>query len=354
MSDHKTEQPTPRRRNKAREQGQVARSRELSSAFAIAGTLALLKWRSVIAVHDWQTDMKTWLSNASSANLQVQALVLHSAASVLMWAAPIVLAAWVLALSSSFAQGGLNWAPSALGFRLERISPASRIKQLFSVQAVSGLLRSLVPTIVIVYLAIGVLTREWDHIRSATFGSDSTLMAWLFGLLFELAWKSALVMLVWSAADYLLVRYQVESGLKMSREEVRQEHKETEGDPQVKGRIRRLQRQVRRRKMLQDVSRAAVVVTNPTHYAIALEYTAEMPAPVLVAKGRDRLAQQIKEQARWHEVPMVENPPLAHALYRAVQLGHSIPSKLYVAVAEVLAYVLRAQALARKPVEVKP
>jgi flagellar biosynthetic protein FlhB len=200
---------------------------------------------------------------------------------------------------------------------------------------------------VILYITVGVFAREWDHLRFATFDSGSSLTRWVFSLLFELAWKCALVMFIWSLADYLIVRYHVESGMKMSRQEVRRELRESEGDPQVKGRIRRLQRQVRRRKMLQDVSKAAVVIANPTHYAIALAYNNAMAAPVVVAKGRDRLAQQIKEEARWHDVPIVENPPLAHALYRAVQLGHSIPSKLYVAVAEVLAYVLRVQAQTR-------
>ena len=347
MSDHKTEKPTQRRRQQGREQGQVARSRELSSALAIAGAIALLSWRAEVSVHNWSSDMRTWLAAASSGSLHIPTLTLWTAISTIRWAGPVAIIAWILAIASSFAQGGFNWAPSALAFKPERLSPASRIKQFFSINALSGLLRSLIPTLVILYLTVGTFGREWDRIRFATFDSGATLARWLFGLIFELAWKCAFVMFIWSLADYLIVRYHVESGMRMSRQEVRQELKESEGDPQVKGRIRRLQRQVRRRKMLQDVSKAAVVITNPTHYAIALAYNSAMAAPVVIAKGRDRLAQQIKEEARWHDVPTVENPPLAHALYRAVQLGHSIPSKLYFAVAEVLAYVLRVQAQAR-------
>ena len=153
-----------------------------------------------------------------------------------------------------------------------------------------------------------------------------------------------LVLLIWSALDYLLVRQKHESGLKMSRDELREEMKQTEGNPQIKMRIRRLQRQVRRRKMLQDVQRASVVVTNPTHFAVALEYGPELAAPVVVAKGRNLLAEQIKQAARWHGIAIMENPPLAHALYRSVQIGQAIPAKLYAAVAEILAFVYRMQA----------
>ena len=164
--------------------------------------------------------------------------------------------------------------------------------------------------------------------------------------MFELAWKAALVLLVWSAADYFLERWRHENELKMSRQDLREEFKETEGNPAVKKRIRRLQRQARRRRMLKDVERAAVVITNPTEFAIALEFRMEMEAPVVVAKGRNLLAAQIREIALWHGIPLVENPPLAHALYRAVEVGQAIPPKLYAVVAEILAAIWRAQARA--------
>jgi len=130
----------------------------------------------------------------------------------------------------------------------------------------------------------------------------------------------------------------------MSRQDILDEFKETEGNPTVKARIRRLQRQVRRRRMLKDVPRAAFVITNPNEFAVALEFTADMAAPLVVAKGRNLLAAEIKRVARWHGIPLVENPPLAHALYRAVEIGQSIPPKLYRVVAEVLAAIYRVQA----------
>jgi flagellar biosynthetic protein FlhB len=162
--------------------------------------------------------------------------------------------------------------------------------------------------------------------------------------MFELAWKASLILLAWSAADYFLERWRHENDLKMSRQDLRDEFKETEGSATVKGRIRRLQRQARRRRMLKEVERAAVVITNPTEFAIALEFNVQMEAPVVVAKGRNLLAAQIREVAVWHGIPLVENPPLAHALYRAVEVGQAIPPKLYAVVAEILAAIWRAQA----------
>jgi flagellar biosynthesis protein FlhB len=151
------------------------------------------------------------------------------------------------------------------------------------------------------------------------------------------------VLLLWAGADYFLERQRHESELKMSKQDQKDEFKEMEGNPVVKQRIRRLQRQTRRRRMLKDVERATVVITNPTEFAIALEYRMEMSAPVVVAKGRNLLAAQIKEIARWKGIPLVENPPLAHALYRAVEVGQAIPAKLYTVVAEILAAIWRAQ-----------
>jgi flagellar biosynthetic protein FlhB len=136
----------------------------------------------------------------------------------------------------------------------------------------------------------------------------------------------------------------------MTREEVREDFKETEGHPAIRARIRRLQREMRRRRMLRDVARATVVVTNPNEFAVALEYKPEsMGAPVVVAKGRNLLAQRIKREARWHGIPLVENPPLAQALYRAAEVGQAIPAKLYAAVAEILAFIYRTQGLMNPP-----
>jgi flagellar biosynthetic protein FlhB len=196
----------------------------------------------------------------------------------------------------------------------------------------------------IIYLCAGILTRDWGQMVLAAHTTPATSATWIFSRLFEVSWKAALIFLAWSGVDYMLQKLNYERSLRMTKEEVRQENKDTEGNPEIKRRIRRAQRQVRRRFRIKDVARATVVITNPTHYAVALEYRLEsMATPVVIAKGKNLLAQQIKKYALWHDVPIVENKPLAQALYKAVDVGQAIPEKLYAAVAEILAFIFRTQ-----------
>jgi flagellar biosynthetic protein FlhB len=250
---------------------------------------------------------------------------------------------WIVGTAGGLAQGGIVFAPTALAPNWKRLDPVSHIEQLFSLAALSRLLKSLLPTAVVVYFAVGVLARDFRFLPALLHGSRMTLVAFTVGRMYEVAWKGSLVLLLWAGADYFFERQRHEGELRMSKQDQKDEFKEMEGHPAIKQRIRRLQRQTRRRRMLKDVERAAVVITNPTEFAIALEYRMEMDAPVVVAKGRNLLAAQIKEIARWKGIPMVENPPLAHALYRAVEVGQAIPAKLYAVVAEILAAIWRAQ-----------
>ena len=345
----KTERATPRRRQKAREQGQVARSRDLVAGVGTLAAIMFLAWQLPAFAADWRGLLRHELEAAATHPNQSAPAWRHD----LMIFRGIALAAtlgWLAATVSGVAQGGLVFAPSALTPNLNRLNPASRLEQLFSLAAVSRMLKSLVPTAAIVALAVSLLARDWPRLPALLHGSGNGLLAFIVGHVFELAWKASLALLVWSAADYLLERWRHENELKMSRQDLREEFKETEGNPTVKMRLRRLQRQARRRRMLKDVERAAVVITNPTEFAIALEFNMEMEAPVVVAKGRNLLAEQIRQVALWHGIPLVENPPLAHALYRAVEVGQAIPPKLYAVVAEILAAIWRAQARAAQAV----
>jgi flagellar biosynthetic protein FlhB len=165
---------------------------------------------------------------------------------------------------------------------------------------------------------------------------------------FEMTWKSGLVLLAWSVVDYMLTLQKMNSDMKMTKQEVRQEYKETDGNPLIKSRIRQIQRNMRKRQSLKAAATATVIVTNPTHYAVALKYEADMAAPIVVAKGLNVLAEKIKQLARDNGIMLVENRPLAQALYKSVEVGDSIPANLYKAVAEILALVFRAQAEVRR------
>jgi flagellar biosynthesis protein FlhB len=343
MADEsKTEQASPRRRQKAREQGQVARSRDLTAGLGAMTAMLFLAGQMPGFAGEWRGLLRH----------ELEAAAMHPEQLVPVWrnAWPVfrgvALAAgmsWLVGTVGGLAQGGLVFAPSALAPNWKRLDPASHLEQLFSLAAVSRLLKSLLPTAVVVYFAVGVLVRDFGLFPALLRGSRGTLLAFTVARMYEVAWKGSLALLVWAGADYFLERQRHENELKMSKQDQKDEFKEMEGHPAIKQRIRRLQRQSRRRRMLKDVERAAVVITNPTEYAIALEYTVDMDAPVVVAKGRNLIAAQIKEIARWKGIPMVENVPLAHALYRAVEVGQSIPAQLYTVVAEILAAIWRAQ-----------
>jgi flagellar biosynthetic protein FlhB len=245
-------------------------------------------------------------------------------------------------------QGGFVFAPEALAPKPERLSPAQKLGQIFSLTGLSGLLKSLLPFAAIAYFGITSLFSHWATLILASNANLWTFTRFLLSVIFEVTWKSALVLLVWSLVDYFLTWRKNENDLRMSRDELKQEMKETDGNPQVKMRIRRIQRQMRRQFMLKETERATVVVVNPTHFAVALLYEMNMDAPIVLAKGKNLIAQKMKEIARWKEIPILENPPLAQALYKTVDVGQTIPAKLYTAVAEVLAFVFRAQAQVRQ------
>jgi flagellar biosynthetic protein FlhB len=344
----KTEKPTPRRRQKARAKGQVARTRELPSVLGCTAALAIFSWQASQAAQEWRGFLRSTLDmSARQALAPETTLFLWSGWQVVRWSVPVMLGAWVVSAATSVMQGGLVFAPDALAPKPERLSPANKLRQMFSLTGLSGLLKSLLPFAAILYLGIGVFRQHWPEIVLASSLELRSFARLVFKLAFEVGWKSLLVLLVWAGVDYFFTWRKLESDLRMSRQELREEIKESEGDPSIKGRIRRLQRQVRRQQMLKAAETATAVVTNPTHFAVALRYEHEMPAPIVVAKGRDMLAEQIKEVARWHGIPTLENPPLAQVLYRTVAVGQEIPAKLYIAVAEILALIHRARAQAR-------
>jgi len=270
------------------------------------------------------------------------------------WAAPPLVLAWCVAAFGLFVQGGFVFAPAAFEPNWTRFNPVNNLSRIFSVAGLSPMLKSLIPASFLLYIAATIISREWlALIHSSQMGLGQAL-DWLGVLLYEFAWKGGMVLLVWSGADYGIQKWNYERSLRMSKQEIRDEFKDTEGNPAIRGRIRRRRGELRRRLMMKQVSRATVVITNPDHFAVALQYIPEkMAAPVVLAKGRGIIAERIKREARWHEVPIVENPPLARVLYRTVEIGTSIPGKLYVAVAEVLALIYRAQAQAKAQADAK-
>ena len=341
---NKTEKATPRRRQKAREKGQVPRTRELAPALTVLAVTAAVWWRASDWPGEWRDLFARLLAASASGSGDHYEAVLRSTALVAFsWMAPAA-AGVVVAVMAGLAQGGLLITPAALAPQASRFNPVLNAQRLFSVEPLKNALKAVVPTAVLGYLVVCLFSAHWQEFQYSQLMSARASLAWLFGLMFEVMWKGALVFAAWSTVDYLLERFHYERSLRMSRDEIREEAKETEGNPAIRGRIRRVQKQMRRRRMARNVSQATVVVTNPTEFAVALKYLpGEMEAPVVIAKGRYLLAQAIRREAIWHGIPIVENPPLARALYRAVEVDQAIPAKLYAAMAEILAFLYRTQ-----------
>ncbi|MGA2168250.1 MAG: EscU/YscU/HrcU family type III secretion system export apparatus switch protein [Terracidiphilus sp.] len=344
MPGERTEQATQHRREKARKEGDVLHSRELSAAAGtLAGVMVLgaLGSRLVVA---WRTTFVAFLDLGrpdrwEPAEIEPTLYAVRRLALEVLGPPAVVMAAVAAAVLGVgvLQTGGINFYAGAVGFKPDRINPATNIKNLFSLRAASRLAKSLLPAGLLAVFAVQRIGRQltippFSTARLELLGSD------VYGLLLAAAW----LLFGWSAIDYLVEWQSRESRLRMSRQDMREEMKETEGNPQIRGRIRNLQRQARRRRVKADVSHAAVVLTNPTHYAVALGFDfSTMEAPKVVAKGRNLLAEEIKAEARWAGVPIIENPLLARSLYRSVEVGQPIPVDLYAAVAAILAYLYR-------------
>jgi flagellar biosynthesis protein FlhB len=345
----KTEQATPKRQSKAREKGQVARSRELPGVFALAGVAGATTLMASTSITHWTTFYRNALYAASTGNFESNGpLFFWSSVEVMRWIVPILLAAVLFSAFSGMAQGGINFAPGALALKFDRFNPASKLGQIFSPVGLSNMLKSLLPFGAILWLAINSVRANWDTTVHASSLGLRVFAGFVGSMVFSLTWKAGLVLLFWSGIDYVLTLVKNKSDMKMTKQEVREEHKESDGNPVIKQRIHRLRRAMRRSQSLKAAATATVVVTNPTHYAVALRYETEMPAPIVVAKGQNLLAEKIKQLARDTGIMLVENKSLAQALYKSVEVGDSIPAKLYQAVAEILAMVFRAEAELRK------
>jgi flagellar biosynthetic protein FlhB len=343
MAEKGTEAGTPQRKKKARADGDSVRSRELLSAVAMmAGVLTL----GVVAkqfVGSWRGVFEQSLSAAAvrqdGGEMQWVAAIRRLIAPVMVPLGMVMAASFVGALGVGIAQGGgFQLHPGAIGFKFSKLNPWTNLTQLFSLKSATRVVKSLVPAAVMVVFG-------WAAVKALMLPMPVMSLVRLphaFEAAYGLALNAAWVTLGWSGLDYAVEWVAWNKRMKMTKQQMKDEMKEALGNPQVKGRIRQVQNAMRRRKVKADISKASVVITNPTHYAVALEFSFEtMQAPTVLAKGRDLHAAEIREEARWAGVPMIENPPLARSLYRSVEPGQSIPFELYAAVAGILAYLYR-------------
>jgi flagellar biosynthetic protein FlhB len=350
MAGERTEAPTPRRVRDARRQGNVSKSQEVVSIGVLLAAVVGMRVVGPALAHDLRGMVHDGLANQPPGEFTTSTAMdfwTDAGGRALLALAPLFAILVLAAVALNVAQTGFLLSGSGLTPKLSRVNPGAGVKRILSVEGLIGLGKALLKMGVVAIVVWMTMSSRLAEISSLGQLPLDRAMADLSSLGFDIALKAAVVLFVLALADYAWQRRRYMQQLRMSKEEVKQEMRESEGDPQIKAAIRR-RRQALMNRMISLVPKADVVVTNPTHYAVALKYDpVTMQAPQVIAKGERLLAQRIKDVARKAGVPVLEEPPLARALYAAVPVGHYIPANLFHAVAEVLAWVYALRA--RKP-----
>jgi flagellar biosynthesis protein FlhB len=340
-----TERATPKRREEARREGKVARSGELTSALVLlagVGALAAFSGAMVRGLADLTRGLLTAMSTPAETQGSIYTIFTHLTLQMTRILLPFVLAVAAVGLAANVGQVGFMISTGPLNPRWAMINPVEGFKRILSLRSLTELLKAVLKVAIIGSIAYATVSSDLARLVPLQGAEGGAVLTQIGGATVRLGLRVGFALLALAILDYGYQRWEYERSLRMSRQEITEEQKQTEGDPQIKARIRLLQRLTARRRMMQDVAKATVVVTNPTHYAVALKYDrAQMLAPVVVARGMRKLAERIKEAARANRVPIVEDPPLARLLYKEGKLGKPIPVALYRAVAQVLAHVWR-------------
>jgi len=341
----KTEPATPRRKQEARRKGQVAKSQEINSLLVLVAGFFLLRFLGPTMLQKLYRIASFLWGNASIISLTpstVQSYFYQGMWGIFGLLLPIFLGVVVVGVAANLMQVGFLFSTYSLAPDLNRINPVSGLGRLFSKQALMKLLVSVLKIAIIGYITYITIRDNLPQFFSLMGKNIAQILIFSANLVFQLGLRCCLGIAPLAVLDYVFQRRQHETKLRMTRQEMREELKQTQGSPQVRARIRSLQRQMARHRMMQEVPKADVVITNPTRLAVALKYDREgMNAPVVVAKGARLIAEKIRELAERYNVPLVENRWLAEALYKTVEIGQEIPIKFYQAVAEILAYIYR-------------
>ena len=341
--DDKTEEPTAKKREDAKKKGQVGRSTDMNAAFVLLMGFFIIKllWENIYhSIAAYTTYIFSHLNQPVDTENIIR-IFIGIIELLAQTALPIMIAIMAIGLAINFFQVGLNFNTEAIGFKLDKLNPINGFGRIFSKRSLMELVKSLMKIAIIGFFLYDFLTDHLMEMPQFIYFDLPTSLAQISDIIFKMAFEVIGVIMIVGFMDYAYQKWQTTQDLKMSKQEVKDEMKQSEGDPQIKGKIKQKQRQMAMSRMMQEVPKADVIVTNPTHFAVALKYDKSMVAPQIVAKGQDLVARRIKEIANENRVPIVENKPLARALYASAQVGDMVPAELYQAVAEVLAYVYR-------------
>lgn len=341
----KTEKATPKRKQDARKKGQVLHSREIGSALILLLVFLSLKlfggyiFREITALYRLCINELAINLDPGSIN-EIMGLMSVAMLQLFKIVGPLFAVVLVIGVVASYVQVGPLFTLEPIKPKFSKINPINGIKRIFSLRGLTELIKAILKIIVVGMVGWQSLRAEENNIVKLMDQDLALAAGYIFTITVDIAIKICVIMVIIAILDYMYQWWQYEKDLRMTKHEVREEYREMEGSPETRQRIRQKQREISMRRMLSEVPKADVVITNPTHLAIAIQYDPEKaPAPVVVAKGQDYMALRIKEIAKENGVETVENKPLAQALYKAVEIGGQVPPELYQAVAEILAFV---------------
>lgn len=345
FTGEKTEKATPKRKKESREKGQVFQSKEINSALILLFTfLALYLLGKYIFQNLFLYTHQTFLYTVDTDAIftvngvyHVFLLMMGITAKLVM---PILGVAFLIGLICSYMQVGFLFTTKTLMIKFDRLNPINGFKKIFSKRSLVEFLKSLLKICFVGYITFNYALNQAKHVINLLDMDIGSIIGFISRITVQVAFRAALALIFLAVLDFFYQKWEYENDLKMSKQEIKEEYKQIEGDPQIKSKIKEKQRQISMRRMMQDVPKADVIITNPTHFAVALRYDNKLEAaPIVLAKGADLIAQNIKKVGNEHEVPIVENKLLARTIYNEVEIGSYIPADLYQAVAEVLAYV---------------
>jgi flagellar biosynthetic protein FlhB len=345
FAGEKTEKATPKRRQEARKKGQVLKSTEVNSVIILFAAFMLLKLLLPVMLQQIETFIYNLWTTTLIDNITIVSITPILISLIFLFfklLLPFLLIIMVAGVMANLVQVGFLFTTETLQLKLSRLNPVEGFKRIFSKKAIAELLKSLGKIGLIGYIAYINIKNKVNSFPYLMDMELKAIIGFIGDILFTILWKVTLVLAFLALLDYLYQKYEYETNLKMSKQEIKDEYKNIEGDPQIKGKIKEKQRQMALNRMMQEVPKADVVITNPTHFAVALKYDAKnMDAPIVIAKGQDLVALRIKDIAQKTGVITVENKPLAQVLFHNVDINEQIPEDLFQAVAEILAFVYR-------------
>jgi len=344
----KTEKATPKKREELRKKGQVMQSREVTSNLILLMIFLSFKLVGSYLYTEFKSLFNLFLTDTAAYNLtdpnEIMRLAAFAALQIVKMAAPFLIIAILFGVLGSYFQIGFLFTLEPIKPKFSHINPINGLKRIFSSRSLFEFIKSIAKVVIVAWVAWASIQAEFLNLTKLMALDLGQIVMYTLGSAVDIGIKICLALLAVSAVDYFFQWRKYEKDIRMTKQEVKEEYKQLEGNPEVRSRIRQKQREISMRRMLSEVPKADVVITNPTHFAVAIRYEPQKkPAPYVVAKGADYLAERIKEVARKSRVEIVENKPLAQALYNSVDIGDVIPPELYRAVAEVLAFVYNLQ-----------